>query len=914
MNARIQPLPHEVAAKIKSSTSITHLNGVILELAKNALDANACNIYVTVDYRRGGCVVEDDGDGIAPAEFQPEGGLGKAHHTSKFHLESPIPGRKGCFLASLSSLALLTITSHHSHHTSTNTVIFHHSSPVARLIPAPSHHRLRFSGHGTRVTVNDLFGNMPVRVKSRALALQKPEEVDRQWDDLRYLSTALMAANDGLQKLVVSDADKVRKLTIRPRQASRDNGELDLTRFNSILSQAGLIETGSPREWHAVSATVPQLTIHAALSLVPSPSKKVQFVSFGADPVFSQNRANALYSEVNRLFSLSDFGTTEYLSARLFPSLDGEGRRSGPAAVNKWPMFYIRIESGTIVPSDREELPESDRSLQRILDILTLMINVFLKQHRMRPRGEKRQREASVQEAETQVRSTTTASRKSTTAPGTEFSGKHFRLPSFSRPGVSDQFGNWSRVKSANSHSNGPTQQEKIDSFQEPMGVSTPGGDAQAATPPTTTVEQQSIFNTTAGDATPEIVANDASVNRQTQDEGDAVIPWVDPHTGARHWINSRTGQSVNVRPSAASALAGRPRTSGSMFNRVLDLRRPASTTSEGQSQWLDNLLDKWQSPVFGRSERPISALDTDQEYEASANISSPNFHKQCGLNSFEVSKYRGRLRKRDLATAKVIGQVDCKFILVEMGSQNGASALVLIDQHAADERCRVEALSQELFSSSKIVQTTEVDPLIVDVPGHETSLFRRQADFFRSWGIGYTIEQTTRSDKATVSVSMLPTLIAERCRTEPDQLITLLRGEVWKRAEEGNGRPRTPVLKNTGNGEGWVGRLAGCPQGILDMLNSRACRTAIMFNDILSLDDCRSLVSRLAGCVFPFQCAHGRPSMVPLVDFQGDLDHHLDEYARPGSENIRFIGAFERWQGSSHSGQTPEAIPEASL
>ena len=31
------------------------------------------------------------------------------------------------------------------------------------------------------------------------------------------------------------------------------------------------------------------------------------------------------------------------------------------------------------------------------------------------------------------------------------------------------------------------------------------------------------------------------------------------------------------------------------------------------------------------------------------------------------------------------------------------------------------------------------------------------------------------------------------------------------------------------------------------------------MFNDELSLDECNTLVSRLAGCRFPFQCAHGR-------------------------------------------------------
>ena len=41
----------------------------------------------------------------------------------------------------------------------------------------------------------------------------------------------------------------------------------------------------------------------------------------------------------------------------------------------------------------------------------------------------------------------------------------------------------------------------------------------------------------------------------------------------------------------------------------------------------------------------------------------------------------------------------------------------------------------------------------------------------------------------------------------------------------------------------------------------------AIMFNDVLTPEECRELVDRLAGSAFPFQCAHGRPSMVPLVD-----------------------------------------------
>lgn len=80
-DSRIEPLPPEVVAKIKSSTSIINLDRVVVELVKNALDANARTVSVTVDFHRGGCVVEDDGDGIPPAEFESDGGLGKAHRT-----------------------------------------------------------------------------------------------------------------------------------------------------------------------------------------------------------------------------------------------------------------------------------------------------------------------------------------------------------------------------------------------------------------------------------------------------------------------------------------------------------------------------------------------------------------------------------------------------------------------------------------------------------------------------------------------------------------------------------------------------------------------------------------------------------------------------------------------------------------
>jgi DNA mismatch repair protein MLH3 len=75
----IQPLPSDVVAQIKSSTTITSLNGAVSELLKNSLDAGSTKVDISVDYSRGGCVVEDDGSGILPSEFGEMGGLGKLY-------------------------------------------------------------------------------------------------------------------------------------------------------------------------------------------------------------------------------------------------------------------------------------------------------------------------------------------------------------------------------------------------------------------------------------------------------------------------------------------------------------------------------------------------------------------------------------------------------------------------------------------------------------------------------------------------------------------------------------------------------------------------------------------------------------------------------------------------------------------
>ena len=39
------------------------------------------------------------------------------------------------------------------------------------------------------------------------------------------------------------------------------------------------------------------------------------------------------------------------------------------------------------------------------------------------------------------------------------------------------------------------------------------------------------------------------------------------------------------------------------------------------------------------------------------------------------------------------------------------------------------------------------------------------------------------------------------------------------------------------------------------------------MFGDKLTIGDCRQAIKELQQCDAPFQCAHGRPSVAPIIE-----------------------------------------------
>src|SRR5689334_4875730 len=106
--------------------------------------------------------------------------------------------------------------------------------------------------------------------------------------------------------------------------------------------------------------------------------------------------------------------------------------------------------------------------------------------------------------------------------------------------------------------------------------------------------------------------------------------------------------------------------------------------------------------------------------------IPGANMRKMTNRNLFswsasatmDISKYR--FTKQDLKSVKVIGQVDDKFIACKLQcsdthtSSNSSSTLILVDQHAADERIRVEMLLKEFCEyDSDQAEATDSRPRI---------------------------------------------------------------------------------------------------------------------------------------------------------------------------------------------------------
>jgi DNA mismatch repair protein MLH3 len=780
--------------------------------------------------------------------------------TSKFSSSEPLHGGHGEFVSSLAALCLLTITSRHHLHRSSNSLTFHLSEPVTRLIPIPEAHGTSLSRHGTRVLVRNLFGNMPVRVKQRALLQESIAEENRLWEELKLNIISLLIAWHKPMKVTLVDLKTNRPTVLTTTLSAETYSQPSLsTNLFRLLTDAGFVSSSTMPECISASASSKNVQIKGFIALTPWPTKRYQFISLGIQPLEASGSGVDLYNLINSIFATSSFGTI------VDEAVNGKGSPNAPSFllkdlrparknVEKWPAFYLRIS----IQNDPNSFHKDVRNasvLAQIAEVFEALASAWLATH-----GYKDNSKQSPVKRNRSVHS--------------QYS------PNKSQKSLSNQSTPSSSVKTTRSGHNAAL----IESYTKRKEAQ----DAGLGCDCTSTVAHQALRLPQENQLDPQIVSDDA-------------VMWMDPYSKRKLLINSRTGMAVNNTSTAET---------GNMPPLRLTLRPNRHHQSSTNSEWFDSIGEKWQDPIFTASEKPITRVTAhtavDRPEEESISIFSRMQTKMIqNIQREDIIDSKLKLSRKQLLSARVIAQVNKQFILVSVQTEAFQEALVAVDQHAADERCRVEDLMKELcmpptnekrhlissLGFKSIVQFAELPkPLHFQLLLTEIEHFRNHAADFAKWGILYNImEDDPTSGKNTLVIITLPAVIAERARSEPELLISTLRSELWIAVERG-ARVTSATLPTEDNecfSSDWLRMIGSCPDGIVKLINSRACRSAIMFNDSLSLQECEKLVQKLSHCALPFQCAHGRPSMIPLVQLSSKHDE----------DTCSFINSYISWK-----------------
>eukprot|EP01062_Namystynia_karyoxenos_P011881 TRINITY_DN1426_c1_g1_i2.p1 TRINITY_DN1426_c1_g1~~TRINITY_DN1426_c1_g1_i2.p1 ORF type:complete len:828 (+),score=194.07 TRINITY_DN1426_c1_g1_i2:87-2486(+) len=204
---------------------------------------------------------------------------------------------------------------------------------------------------------------------------------------------------------------------------------------------------------------------------------------------------------------------------------------------------------------------------------------------------------------------------------------------------------------------------------------------------------------------------------------------------------------------------------------------------------------------------------------------------------------------------------------------------LVVVDQHAADERVKLEYLQEGL---PRMCRPAPLDPPVeLQVSATEDApALRVGLPALQKWGwsarLGAGGEVVVRSCPALHFPEWAARpRVAEL--TDPDELLRAARA----------------------CGPGGV----AVPLSIMRVLQSKACRSAVMFGDTLTPEQQRRLLRQLARTRDPFHCAHGRPAVVPVCT--------LPPPPPPRSPLCLPVPGLRQW-AARQAGGAPPRLPAA--
>lgn len=277
---------------------------------------------------------------------------------------------------------------------------------------------------------------------------------------------------------------------------------------------------------------------------------------------------------------------------------------------------------------------------------------------------------------------------------------------------------------------------------------------------------------------------------------------WTDPATGESFIVDTGTGNSRPVYgPEEGEINASR---------RTLVAREKDRAEQDGVPSWIGEALTVrfrlitsviagqnflQANEVYVRKEKPIPTVPCSDAFISDMRHYELQKQLHYKQSASQVINSSNRFSRDDLKEASVINQVDSKFIACLLpsdpttgdagygsvvSSQAFSRTLALVDQHAADERIRVEWLQREiclgyLRDDGIGVERTILDPPVpILLTRHEKQILRRSGDIkdlFASWGVefapisdvGKGADPDDDDNYSQVTMTSIPEIVSHR-------------------------------------------------------------------------------------------------------------------------------------------------------
>ncbi|XP_032657944.1 DNA mismatch repair protein Mlh3 isoform X2 [Chelonoidis abingdonii] len=355
-----------------------------------------------------------------------------------------------------------------------------------------------------------------------------------------------------------------------------------------------------------------------------------------------------------------------------------------------------------------------------------------------------------------------------------------------------------------------------------------------------------------------------------------------DVSLGKMVYVNKMTGLSTYSTPPTEELQAACTKDITTMAVNVV-------LQSDADEESLQSLFSEWDNPVFARY--PEVAVDVSSGQAGSLAVKIHNI------------LYPYRFTKEMINSMQVLHQVDNKFIACLINTRSDVNAdadgnlLVLVDQHAAHERIRLEQLIADSYEKQpeesgkkKLLSSNICPPLEIEVTEEQRRLLRCCHKSLEEIGLELSFPENNSSQ---ILVGKVPLCFMEREANE----LRRKRQPVAKSIVEELIQEQVELLQTTGGAQGTL------PLTFLKVLASQACHGAIKFNDSLTKEESCQLIEALSSCQLPFQCAHGRPSMMPLADID-----HLKQEKQPKPNLSKLRRMAHAWQLFGKQGQHLEA------